>query len=73
MIEPNGTVVSKNIGVTFNVHDAEDHVGEDSLANGCEAFEVNANWQNDAATSDLVIAMRCFREYVAELQAEALR
>jgi hypothetical protein len=71
-IDPNGTVVSKNIGVTFNIHDAEVHAASD-VANGYETFEVESHWQEDAATTDLVIAMRCFREYVAQLQAESMR
>jgi hypothetical protein len=72
VIDPNSTVVSKNVGVTFNIHDAEKYAASD-VANGYETFEVESNWQEGAATTDLVIAMRRFREYVAELQAEALR
>jgi len=72
VIDPNGTVVSKNTGVTFNIHDAEEHAASD-VAYGYETFEVESRWQEDAATTDLVIAMRCFREYVAQLQAESLR
>jgi hypothetical protein len=72
VIDPNGTVVSKNIGVTFNIHDAEKYAASD-VANGYETFEVESNWQEDAATTDLVGAMRAFRDYVEELRAEALR
>ena len=72
VIDPNGTVGSKNIGVAFNIHDAEKYAASD-VANGYETFEVESNWQEDAATTDLVIAMRCFREYVAQLQAESMR
>jgi hypothetical protein len=72
VIDPNSTVVSKNIGATFNIHDAEKYAASD-VANGYETFEVESNWQEDAATTDLVGAMRAFRDYVEELRAEALR
>jgi len=72
VIDPNGTVVSENIGVTFNIHDAEKYAASD-VANGYETFEVESNWQEDAATTNLVVAMRAFRDYVEELRAEALR
>jgi hypothetical protein len=72
VIDPNGTVGSKNIGVAFNIHDAEKYAASD-VANGYETFEVESNWQEDAATTDLVGAMRAFRDYVEELRAEALR
>ena len=72
MIDPNGIVMSKNIGVVFNVHDAEKYAASD-VANGYGTFEVESNWQEDAATTNLVVAMRAFRDYVEELRAEALR
>ena len=43
------------------------------VANGYETFEIESNWQEDAATTNLVVAMRAFRHYVEELRAEALR
>ena len=73
VIDPNGTIVRENVGVTFSLHEAEAQVAEDSLANECETFEVNANWQDDAATTDFVLAMRGFRDMVKEMQDEALR
>jgi hypothetical protein len=72
VIDPTGTVVSKNVGIAFNIHDAENYAASD-VANGYETFEVESNWQEDAATTDLVVAMRAFRDYVEELRAEALR
>jgi len=72
VIDPSSTVVSKNIGVTFNIHEADLHRG-DGVANNYETFQIDANWQEDAATSELVIAMRTFRSMVEEMQAEALR
>ena len=72
MIDPNGIVMSKNIGVVFNVHDAEKYAASD-VANGYETFEVESNWQEDAATTGLITAMRNFRSMVEEMQREALR
>jgi hypothetical protein len=72
VIDTNGTVGSKNIGVAFNIHEAENYAASD-LANGYETFEVESNWQEDAATTNLVVAMRAFRDYVEELRTEALR
>ena len=72
VIDPNSTVVNNNIGVTFNIHDAEKYAASD-VANGYETFEVESNWQEDAATTDLVVAMRTFRSMVEEMQREALR
>ena len=72
VIDPNGTVVSKNIGVAFNIHDAEKYAASD-VANGYETFEVESNWREDAATTDFVLAMRGFRDMVKEMQDEALR
>lgn len=72
VIDPNGIVMSKNIGVAFNIHDAEKHAASD-VANGYETFEVESNWHEGAATTDLVVTMRAFRDYVEELRVEALR
>jgi hypothetical protein len=72
MIDANRTVVSKNIGATFNIHDAEKYAASD-VANGYEIFEVESSWQEEAATTDLVVTMRAFRDYIEELRAEALR
>ena len=38
-----------------------------------EMFQVDPNWKGNAATVELVIAMRKFRSIVKELQREALR
>ena len=67
-----GEVTRKNVGVTFNIHDAEAHRDLD-VSNEFETHEVEANWQEAAATNDLVNAMRSFSGYVREMQEEALR
>lgn len=67
-----GEVVRKNVGVTFSLHEAESHQGKD-ISNEFESFHIDANWQEDVATTNLVAAMREFRGMVREMQEEALR
>ena len=55
------TSISRNVGVTFSLHEAELHRG-DGVENDYETFQIDANWQEDAATTALVIAMREFRD-----------
>lgn len=71
-ISAGGEVTRRNVGVTFNIHEAEAHAALD-IANEYEKFEIEANWRDDAEMSALVVAMRSFRECVDELRAEALR
>ena len=72
VIEEHGNVTAKNVGVTFNLHEAELH-RSDGVANDYERFQIDTNWQEDAATTALVIAMQEFRSMVEEMQREALR
>lgn len=72
IIEEHGNVTAENVGVTFNLHEAERHRSDD-VANDYERFQIDTNWQEDAATTALVIAMREFRSMVEEMQREALR
>ena len=67
-----GEVVRKNVGVTFSLHEAEDHQDKD-INNEFESFQIAANWQEDAATTNLVVAMREFTGIVREMQEESLR
>jgi hypothetical protein len=67
-----GEVVRKNVGVTFSLHEAEDHQSKD-ISNEFETFQIDANWQEDAATTNLIVAMRQFTGMVREMQEEALR
>ena len=71
-VDSKGDVVSRNVGITFSLHEAELHRG-DGVTNDYERFQINANWQEDASTTALVIAMRNFRSMVEEMQREALR
>ena len=71
-VDSKGDVVSRNVGLTFSLHEAELH-RSDGVANDYETFRIDANWQEDAATTELVVAMRTFRSMVEEMQREALR
>jgi hypothetical protein len=71
-VDIKGDIVSRNVGVTFSLHEAELHRG-DGVGNDYETFQIDANWQEDAATTKLVIAMREFRDMVRVMQEEALR
>lgn len=71
-IDSDGKVVSTNVAVTFDVHEAEAHQAAD-VANDFEKFSVAADWREDAEQSKLVEAMREFRAMVREWQQEALR
>lgn len=71
-LDKNGEVKSRNVAVTFDLFEAEDHTNK-SVQNDYDTFVVPSDWRDDTATSELVIAMRAFRDYVEEVRAEALR
>jgi hypothetical protein len=71
-IDAKGNIFSKNVGVTFSLHLAEDHKSQD-VANDFESFSVNADWREDAETTALVNAMRNLRSMVEEMQEASLR
>jgi len=71
-IDNDGKVVSSNVAVTFDIHEAEAY-READVANDFETFRVSADWREDAEQSKLVEAMREFREIVRQMQEESLR
>ena len=71
-IDSDGKVISSNVAVTFDIHEAEAH-READVANSFQAFSIAADWREDAAQTALVKAMREFREMVRQWQEEALR
>jgi len=71
-LDDEGNVISRNVGVTFNIHDAEAH-GAQGVEHEYETHSINANWREDAEVTATVLAMRAFREIVALQIAEALR
>lgn len=72
VIEEHGNVTAENVGVTFDIHEAEAH-REKGIENDFEKFSVPGDWRDAAETSNLVRAMRNFRSMVEEMQREALR
>ena len=71
-LDKNGEVRSRNVAVTFDLFEAEEH-REKGLENDYDAFVVPCDWRDDAEQSDLVRTMRAFRELIAKQHAEALR
>lgn len=68
-IDSDGKVISSNVGVTFDIHDAEAH-READVANDFQVFAITADWRDDAERTSLVKAMREFREMVRQWQEE---
>jgi hypothetical protein len=56
-IDSDGKVISSNVAVTFDIHEAEAH-SEADVANSFQTFSVAADWHEDAEQSNLVQAMR---------------
>jgi hypothetical protein len=71
-MDEQGNVTSKNVGATFSLHEAEIHRSK-GVEYDFEVFRTDGNWQEDAATTDLVVAMREFCGMVREWQEAALR
>ncbi len=65
-----GNIVSRNVGVTFSLHEAERHKAQ-GVENEYGTFQICSNWQEHAATTGLVVAMREFCDMVNELQQDA--
>ena len=72
VIEEHGNVTAENVGVTFDIHNAETHRDAD-VAHDFQIFSVSADWREDAEQSKLVEAMRDLRAIVRQWQQEALR
>ncbi|MGC2475663.1 MAG: hypothetical protein WA485_15080 [Candidatus Sulfotelmatobacter sp.] len=71
-IDAAGKVTSDNVGVSFDVFEAEAHRAR-GIENDFEVFVIASNWREDAEQSSLVAAMRGFRVLVRQMQEEALR
>jgi len=69
-IDENGDANRRNVAVTFDLFEAEDHRNK-GVENDYDTFVVPSDWQDDAATTGLVTAMREFRSMVEELQQDA--
>lgn len=68
-LDKDGNIISTNVAVTFDIHDAEAHRDAD-VANDFETFSVAADWRDDAEQSNLVKAIRELRETMRRCQEE---
>lgn len=71
-ISPEGHVLSKNVGVTFDVFAADAHRAL-AVENDFERYPLQLDWLERAEQSSFVSAMRAFRGIVDDLQRDALR
>lgn len=71
-LDAQGNVVSRNVGVTFDIFEAEVHRSH-GVENDFDTFPVPNNWREKGEQSSLVTTMRDFREMVEQMQAAALR
>jgi hypothetical protein len=69
-LDKNGDVESRNIAVTFDLFEAEDHRNK-GVENDYESFVVPCDWRENAEQSELIATMREFRAMVKELQQDA--
>jgi hypothetical protein len=71
-LDKRGDVKTRNVAVTFDLFEAEDHRNM-GVENDYDVFVVAPDWREDAEQSELVAAMREFRNMVKQMQDEALR
>jgi hypothetical protein len=71
-IDAKNNVVSRNVGATFDIFEAEAHKAL-GVENDFDTCAVSADWREDAGQSSLVTTMRDFREFVQQMQEAALR
>jgi hypothetical protein len=71
-LDRSGDVKSRNVAVTFDLFEAEDHRNK-GVENDYDTFVVPSDWRENAEQSQLISAMREFREMVKAMQDEALR
>jgi hypothetical protein len=68
----NGDVKSRNVAVTFDLFEAEDHRNK-GAENDYDTFVVPSDFRENAEQSELISAMREFRTIVKQMQDAALR
>ena len=71
-LDKNGDVKSRNVAVTFDLFEAEDHRNK-GVENDYDTFVVPSDFRENAEQSELITAMREFREMVKGMQDQALR
>ena len=71
-LDKNGDFKSRNVAVTFDLFEAEDHRNK-GVEYDYDTFVVPCDWRENAAQSELISTMREFRAMVREMQEAALR
>ena len=71
-LDKNGDVKSRNVAVTFDLFEAEDHRNK-GVEYDYDTFVVPGDWRENAEQSELIAAMREFRTVVKQMQDAALR
>jgi hypothetical protein len=71
-LDKNGDVKSRNVAVTFDLFEAEDHRNK-GVEYDYGTFVVPSDWRENAEQSELISAMREFRTIVKQMQDAALR
>jgi len=69
-LDKNGDVKSRNVAVTFDLFEAEDH-RDKGVEYDYDTFVVPCDWRENAEQSELIAVMREFRAMVKELQQDA--
>jgi hypothetical protein len=72
VIKPDGHVVAKNVGCTFDIFEADSHRSL-AVENDFERYPIAADWLEEAEQSSFVLSMRQFSSIVEDLQRDALR
>ena len=70
-LDDHDTIFPRNVGVTCSLHDAERHKSR-GVEFDFERFQLESKWEEDSATTDVVIAMREFCHLVREMQQAPL-
>jgi hypothetical protein len=71
-LDKNRDVKSRNVAVTFDLFEAEDHRNK-GVEYDYDTFVVPSDWRENAEQSELIAAMREFRTIVKQMQDAALR
>jgi len=68
-LDKNGDVKSRNVAVTFDLFEAKDHRNR-GVEHEYDVFVVPGDWREDAEQSNLVKALRDYRDMVRRRQEE---
>ena len=71
-LDAKGNVASRNVGVSFDLFEAEVHKGR-GIENDFETFLISDDWRAKGEQSSLIRTMRDFREMIQEMQEAAMR